>query len=64
MLILEISNERMNKILSNKFLDIIGETVQFEFLSEQKGNNNNNSINNNTINIKNLVYLLTNFLIF
>ena len=50
-LILEISNEGMNKILSNKFLDIIGETVQFEFLSEQKGNNNNNSINNNTINI-------------
>ena len=64
MIILEISNEGMNKILSNKFLDIIGETVQFEFLSEQKGNNNNNSINNNTINIKNLVYLLTNFLIF
>ena len=46
-LILEISDEGMNKILSNKFLDIIGETIRVEFLSDSKGNNNciNNNIN-------------------
>ena len=51
-LILEISNEGMNKILSNKFLDIIGETIKVEFLSDSKENNNSiNNINNNSINI-------------
>ena len=50
-LILEISKEGMNKILSNKFLELISEVINNEFISETKENLNNNFNNNNTINI-------------
>ena len=50
-LILEISKEGIDKILSNKFLEIISEVIKIEFVSDIKENNNNNNLNNNIINI-------------
>ena len=43
-LILEISKEGMEKILSNKFLDIISDIINNEYYSETKVIKNNNSI--------------------
>ena len=48
-LILEISKEGMDKILSNKFLEIISDIINSEYNSEIKANKNNNIIINNKI---------------
>mgnify|MGYP002858690064 CR=1 FL=1 len=56
-LILELSQEGINKIFSNKFLELISEIINIEFISEPQNNSNNNNnfnndnINNNVINI-------------
>jgi len=42
-LILEVSKEGMDKILSNNFLDIISELINSEYFSDTKPNNNNNN---------------------
>ena len=48
-LILELSQEGINKILSNKFLELISEIINTEFISESDNNNNNNFNNDNNI---------------
>ena len=52
-LILQISKEGMDKILSNKFLEIISDIINNEFNTDIKTFNNNNNINNNNINNNN-----------
>ena len=49
-LILELSQEGINKIFSNKFLELISEIINIEFISEPQNNNNNNNLNNDNIN--------------
>ena len=44
-LILEISKEGMNKILSSNFLDIVSNIINNEYNTEARNNNNNNNLN-------------------
>ena len=60
-IILEISQEGMNKILSNKFLELISDIINTEFKSDINNNNNfnNDNSNNNIINL-NIIPLKSN----
>ncbi len=62
-IIIELSKEGMDKILSNNFLEIIADTVNTEFNTEIKSDNNNNNIiinrrkNSNANNRRGLLFL-------
>ena len=65
-LILEISKEGMDKILSNNFLEIIADVINSEFNTEAKIDKNNNNIiinrrKNSNINCKRGLYFLPEF---
>ena len=48
-IILQTSNQGMKKLLENKFLDILSNIINAEFLLDTRNNNNTNNINNNII---------------